>query len=295
MKKSKANRFLKIILCVIISFSFWSLNKLSKKKKANISFNINLVDLPENLVLDSISTQKINLKIEGTGTSTSSKKKINISAKNSANNILIINKHEIASQLESNLKIIDFYPDTIFLFTSKKKTKKVPIKHNIEIHFKDSYWIENSITLNPDSILIKGTRKELEKVEFIETENAKLFNVSTEINNFIGLKKNIFFEEEMQIQFYFNVEKYTEGSIEVPIELINYPKNKKILLFPKKALISYLVSEKNYKNITPHNFKVVCDFKNVDISNKTCKITLLQKPLYIQIIHINQKADFLIQ
>ena len=60
MKKSKTNRFFKIILCVIISFSFWTLNKLSKKTKNNISVKINVLDLPENLVLDSVSSEQVN-------------------------------------------------------------------------------------------------------------------------------------------------------------------------------------------------------------------------------------------
>ncbi len=75
MKKSKINRFFKIILCVIISLSFWTLNKLSKKEKRNISLKINITNLPENLVLDSISTKNINLKIEGIGNATTKKKK----------------------------------------------------------------------------------------------------------------------------------------------------------------------------------------------------------------------------
>ena len=75
MEKSKFNRFFKIIICVIISFSFWTLNKLSKKSNNNISVKVNIVDLPENLALDSLSYKQINLKISGIGNVQTKKKK----------------------------------------------------------------------------------------------------------------------------------------------------------------------------------------------------------------------------
>ena len=134
MKKSKTNRFFKIVLCVVFSFCFWTLNKLSKKSKNNISFKINIIDLPENLVLDSLSSKQINLKVSGVGNLKTNKKEINISAKNKSNKVLHIKKEEVESQIESNLKIIEIFPDTIILFTSKKEIKKVPIKHNIELN-----------------------------------------------------------------------------------------------------------------------------------------------------------------
>ena len=62
MKKSKFDRFFKIIICFSLSFAFWSLNKISKKKIKNLSFKLHITDLPENLVLDSISSQKNKFK-----------------------------------------------------------------------------------------------------------------------------------------------------------------------------------------------------------------------------------------
>ena len=75
MKKSKLDRFFKIIICIVISFTFWTLNKLSKKTKNNISLKLNIVDLPENLALDSISYKQINVKLSGRGNQKTKKKR----------------------------------------------------------------------------------------------------------------------------------------------------------------------------------------------------------------------------
>jgi len=295
MKKSKLNRFFKIIICVIISFSFWTLNKLSKKSKNNISVKVNIVDLPENLVLDSVSSKQINLKVSGVGTLQTNKKEVNLSAHHLSNEVLYVKKEEIESQLESNLKVIDIYPDTIILFTSKKEIKKIPIKHNIELTLKENHWIKNKIKIEPDSIIIKGNKRDLEKIFFLETEKLKLLNVSGKNSGTIYLKENIFFEKKMKLEYKIETERYTEGQINLKIEPINYPVNKEVLLFPKNILLKYLVSEKKYQDIKEDEFKIVCDFKNIDISTKHCTISIIKQPKNIKITPINKKIEFLIQ
>ena len=295
MKKSKTNRFFKILLCIILSFSFWALNKLSKKEKNNIPVKINIIDLPENLVLDSISSKKINLKIEGVGSLHTKTKEINISAQNKSQNFLFVNKKEIESQIESHLKIIDIFPDTVFLFTSKKEIKKVPIKHNIQVSLSKNHWMKKPIKIEPDSILIKGNQKELQKILFLETENLKLFDINGKKNGFVLLKKNSFFKENIELEYTFETEKYTESNVKLYIEPINYPSKKEVLLFPKQISLNYLISEKKYNDIKEDDFKIVCDFKNIDISTKHCSITIIKQPKDIKITRINKKIDFLIQ
>ena len=201
----------------------------------------------------------------------------------------------MSSQLKSHFKIIDIYPDTIFLFTSKKQTKKIPIKHNININFAESFWQKKNIKINPDSILIKGNKKELDQIKFLETENLTLFNLTEGKSGFVFLKKNPFLELKTQVKYSFETEKYTEKNIEVLIEILNPPENKKIVLFPKKISINYLVSEHDFENINNEDFRVVCNFENIDISTKNCELILMEKPENIKINHMKKEVEFLIQ
>tara|TARA_S200000501_G_scaffold240517_1_gene225349 strand:+ start:519 stop:1406 length:888 start_codon:yes stop_codon:yes gene_type:complete len=295
MKKSKFNRFFKIATCVIISFSFWTLNKLSKKSKNNISIKVNIIDLPENIALDSVSSKQINLKVSGVGSLKTRKEEINISANNISNQMLHIKKEEVESQLESNIKVVDIYPDTIYLYTSKKEIKKVPVKHNIIINLNENHWLKNKIKIEPDSIVIKGNKRELEKINFLETKKLTLLNVSGEKKGKILLKENKFLEKEMELNYKLETEKFTEGRLNIQIEAINYPRNKEVLLFPNTILLKYLVSEKNYNKIRKEDFKIICDFKNIDISEKFCTISIIKKPKDVKILHKNKKIEFLIQ
>ena len=112
--------FLKLLFVFSLSFAFWSLNKISKKKIKNLSFKLHVSDLPENLVLDSISSQKINLKIKGNSIANIKQKTIKISANNKDEKLIFIDKKEIENQLESNLEIIDIFL-TVFTYIHLKK------------------------------------------------------------------------------------------------------------------------------------------------------------------------------
>ena len=135
----------------------------------------------------------------------------------------------------------------------------------------------------------------MKKILFLETEDLKLFEVSGENSGIIYLKENDFFEKKMELKYIFKTEKYTEGEMNLKIDPINFPLNKEVLLFPQNILIKYLVSEKKYSKIKEDDFKIVCDFKNIDISKKHCTITIIKKPEDIQIIQENKKIEFLIQ
>ena len=295
MKKSKFDRFFKIIICFSLSFAFWSLNKISKKKIKNLSFKLHISDLPENLVLDSISSQKINLKIKGNSIANIKQKIIKISANNRGEKLIFIDKKEIENQLESNLEIIDIFPDSIYLYTSKKAIKKIPIKHNIEFNLEQNHWIKDKINIEPESVTIKGNTKDLEKLNYVETKYLKLGTVTGKVQGEIDLIENELLENYGKVQYSFETQKYTEGTFNLNIETINFPKNKNILLFPKNISIKYLVAENKFHEITEDDFKVVLDFNKINISAKKGEVIILKKPNDIIISELNKKIDFIIQ
>ena len=295
MKKSKLDRFFKIIICFSLSFAFWSLNKVSKKQIKNLSFKLYISDLPENLVLDSISSQKINLKIKGNSITNIKQKIIKISANNKDEKLIFIDKKEIENQLETNLEIIDIFPDSIYLFTSKKAIKKIPIKHNIEFNLEKNHWVKDKINIEPESVIIKGNTKDLEKLNYLETKYLNLGTVIGKVQGEIDIVENMFLENFGSVQYSFETQQYTEGKLNLNIELINFPKNKNILLFPKNITIKYLVAENKFHEITEDDFKIVLDFNKINISTKKGEVIILKKPNNIIISELNKKIDFIIQ
>ena len=57
------------LTCIFLSSLFWIFNTLSKKTKQSIIKEINITNIPDSLILDSLSNQKIEITLEDYGLS----------------------------------------------------------------------------------------------------------------------------------------------------------------------------------------------------------------------------------
>ena len=105
----------------------------------------------------------------------------------------------------------------------------------------------------------------------------------------------MFLENYGNVQYSFETQQYTEGKLNLDIEVINFPKNKNILLFPKNITIKYLVAEEKFHEISEDDFKIILDFNKINISAKKGEVIILKKPNDIIISELNKKIDFIIQ
>ena len=134
------------LTCIFLSSLFWIFNTLSKKTKQSIIKEINITNIPDSLILDSLSNQKIEITLEDYGLSLFklyfSNKKININYNTVKNGIISLNKEIISTYIPSESKIIDIKPNNIICHFSKQRIKKVPINiDNIKINCKSPYRI----------------------------------------------------------------------------------------------------------------------------------------------------------
>ena len=63
------------------------------------------------------------------------------------------------------------------------------------------------------------------------------------------------------------VGKFTEGTLEIPISVINLPVNTNINFFPKTVTVVYYVNLSDYNSIKALDFKVECDYSEIGNTN----------------------------
>jgi YbbR domain-containing protein len=157
----------------------------------------------------------------------------------------------------------------------------------------------NNYIIKPDSIKVIGTQAEVEQINKVETEILNLKEVSDTIDAVLPLKKL----DNSKIKFSKNsvnvlakVEKFTEGTLEVPVTIVNKPLDISINYFPKAIAVSYYVSLNNYKNVKPLDFKVECDFSEIENTNNTFFIPkLVKSPDLVKNVRLKQnKVEFIL-
>ena len=289
----------------------WMLINLSKKYTSKIVYAIEYKDLPQNKILQEEPLEKISVTVEGSGfnlfAASFSTKKIFLSldklVKKADNDFYLLTgsqEEQIQKRLNSGLSLVKVNRDSIYFKLGTLASKKVPVKLDLNLNYKLGYGVE-SVNLNQDSILLSGPELQLNKIEYIKTKQLTLQEISEDFNvdlnielpkEATGVKLNL---EKVKAEIL--VDKFTEGSFEVPIKIIGIPKGTELNTFPKKVKVIFKVGLKNYQKITEDLFEIVCDYKRTKKDNLQYLVPEIKnRPELISSVRITpQRIDFLIR
>ena len=308
--KSVRNKKLNVFsLFFLLAFLFLVLSKLSKTYTQTVTFKTNYVNVPENKVINTSGDQKLEVLISSLGFNLLPyyfhAKTLDIDFEKDVTSknghylwISNVSKYTIEKQLGKSIKIISIKPDTLkFLFESLE-TKIVPIELDSKVTFASGYDMLFHLKTLPDSIRVIGSKSILNEVQSIKTEVFKRNDVNSEIMDSVTLiipKTNSELKlSQNKVKVAGLVEKFTEGTIDVPVSIINLPDNVKINYFPKEVSVSYYVPLSNYKNIKDLDFKIVCDY-NLISKNTFFRPVLAKIPKEIKSAKMKQdKIEFII-
>lgn len=310
--KSIRSRKLNVFgLFFLLALLFWSLTKLSKEYTETIPFEIVYKNVPEDHHVAIDSTDFVNVTLNSYGFNLFPyyfyKPKLNIDFESDVyikNKSYIWNATEnrtkLSAQFKSAVRIVSIKPDTLRFPFQALATKKVPVKSKIALQFAPGYDISSPPQITPDSVKIIGSKKILDKIKSVYTQDFEIKNINSDINVVVALDLSDSFDQlkisAKTIKLSADVQKFTEGTFEVPITIVNLPPDKKINYFPKTIPIAYTVSLDKYKNVKASDFKLECDYNNIKKTDKTFLIPkLVKSPEIVKSVRLKQKkVEFII-
>jgi len=299
------------VFFLVLSFLFLVFAKLSKTYTETVVFHINYSNVPEQHSISSDHDSIIKVRVKSYGFNLLShnffKHSINVDFKKETRKrgeqyIWETEKGftKIRTKLGSKFEVLSIAPDSLVFPFEIMTVKTVPVKPDLEISYSAGYDILDSLTVQPDSVKVIGPKNIVEKISKIKTTKKKLKDVNVSINETLELKLDKSFKnvklDKNSVKLTGTVEKYTEGTFEVPVNIINLPKGIKINYFPKTVLVSYYVSLENYKEIKSSDFEIVCDYAQLESRDGTFFIPqLVSKPELVRSAKIKQsKVEFII-
>ncbi|MDR6300315.1 YbbR-like domain-containing protein [Mesonia maritima] len=293
---------------LVFAVFIWIVVQFSKTYEKTVSVPLVFQNLPKDKLLEK-EKANLRLRIQENGFGLAwfqlfkPAVKVDLEKLPQANKKLlyIVRKQQdsIAKEIELNVERIKFLQDTIVIPFQQKAVKTVKINPSIDISFAPGYSSEEQLKLIPDSIKISGPEKVLDTIQQLFTEDLVLKNVSDTLNGSIAIDttkfKNLSFYKT-KVDYKLAVEKFTEGKIEVPIELINSPENREVSIFPKKAVVVFTVSLQKFEAISQNDFRVVCDFSELQNEQNFLIPKLVKKPEFISASRLNiNKVQFVIK
>jgi len=299
---------------ILIAFSllallFSLLTKLSKDYTRTISFNVDMLNVPEEQIILKDSLHKINVTLTTYGFNLLKYYFVDptlqvdfAKLKRKSNYYLWTKNNEfqnIANQFNASTKINGISPDTIKFNYDTYFVKSVPIILNKDVTFASGFDIDGSYQLQPDSIKVIGAKSVIDTITNIETMTFSLKDVNSDINSSIQLKiskgnSDIKYSED-KVTIKGIIKKFTEGSFLVPVSVINLPENVNIKYFPKEIEVIFYTSLDYYKTISENNFRIECDFSQVTDENSKLIPKIKKQPDSVRNVRLGTKSiEFII-
>lgn len=307
IKTRKINIF---FLFFILAFAILVLTKLSKTYTNTIAFTVTPKNIPDEVIIlnDSSHQLKVTLKAQGFKWLKYYLKQPNLSIDFNTDVDKVDSTYvwsrakgfsSINDQFSKEIEIESINPETLSFYFDENAVKYVPIHPQVNITFAPGYDVMEKISTDPDSIKIIGPESLLKELEFIKTDNFDLKDVKKPIHKILKLNLDSLNTKmtvsQKEVLLVLDVKKFTEGTKEIPVEIINVPKNISLKYFPKSIYISYYTSLENFNAIKKNDFRLICNYNDLK-ENSTFLTPVLtktsEKAKSVRLHH--EKVEFII-
>tara|TARA_B110000967_G_scaffold174973_1_gene187466 strand:- start:2373 stop:3239 length:867 start_codon:yes stop_codon:yes gene_type:complete len=201
----------------------------------------------------------------------------------------------IVEIVSSSMELIDISPERLVISFRNKARKKVAIKLNQTISLQSDIWFANPIILVPDSVIIYGEKKQLDTIDFIDTKELLLTDLSESNNSNLSLS----IPEEVQckiknIEVIITLESFVEQLIEYNVQVVNLKKGYTIKLFPQKVQVTLRAPKNKYSMLQTDFLTLKVDASLISAENSSLDVEIENLPSFIQLQRVYpSRVEFL--
>ncbi|NJK94693.1 MAG: hypothetical protein HC905_07035 [Bacteroidales bacterium] len=138
----------------------------------------------------------------------------------------------------------------------------------------------------------------MDTLKFVSTETIRKSRVNDTIRKQIDLVPIRTLQYNLEeVDILIPVEKYTEKTLSVPIEVVNLPSDLILKTFPGYVSISAMVAVTDYSKLNSDLFRVIVDYNDIDPQRtRKLKVNLVKSPGFIVNTKFTPKnVDFIIE
>ncbi|WP_010182885.1 CdaR family protein [Aquimarina agarilytica] len=299
-EKKEANKKHKNYRTYFIFLGFtaflWFSLQFSKNYSQEVTFNINYKQLQNQKAVKPSSDKEVKMVLNGSGLQllkyTFFNHSIDLDARKADNtndsHAFFTGKrmHDILkSSLGYEGEISHVFKDTLHVYYDVYEDKKIPLKINSTINYASGYTSIKGVTSEDKEILVTGPKSVLDTLKFIATDVLKLDDIKTDYQGILTISKNKLPEnlkfEKKEINIDLIVDKLTEGEFQVPITLLNVPKNVRVQLFPKQVGVVFSVTLKDYPKLTALDFSITANMIKAEPNTTSLLLKLDKIPNFV--------------
>ncbi len=313
-QNAASNRWVTFFYCLLIAFLFWLLIVFSNEYKAPVSFNLRYINFPQDKMLANKLPGRVDIEITTSGFTflgfyfnrlndtlylDVSKLRKN---KNEQDYYLpgYSQAQQFEAQLGNQLKISKIDLDTLHFYFDKKVTKVVPVKLNLNYEFEKQFQLSGKIELKPSKIVLSGPASVMNNLIELNTQQLNFTNLNKTISRtadlIIPAELNSIDFSTKKVVVKIPVEKFTEGTLDLPVEVLNVPEQYQLKTFPSRVKITYLVGLSNYQKVSADQFSLLAYYDAKDEQASSLKLKLVKFPEIVRQVKIEtENVEFILK
>lgn len=307
--QKRTREFLTFFFFFLVALAFWFIQTLDQEFETTVSFPLRLRDVPEDVVMTYDETNHLDVTLRDKGSALlnyqltrsfyplsiqfSSLEMLGSPARVPVSSIRSL----VASQLPSSAQILSIKPDTLEYYYSKGQSKKVPVRLSGKISSVSPYFVSDTV-FTPDSVLIYAADGMLDTIRSVRTEFLEAAGLKDTVSYNLGLSlpKGVKAVPE-KVGTQLLVDIYTEKTLEIPVQGVNFPANRRLKAFPGKVKITFQVPMSRYRELTEQDFHILVSYEQLSsLKTDYFPVQLRSLPEGVRGVRFSpERVDFLIE
>lgn len=269
LSDARREKFIVFLVAFVLALCLWLMVNLSRDYNLNINLPITLGNVPPDQALAEELPNFATVSITGEGW-----KLINI-YNNPPQIYVDVTQQEVSlydqvrQQMNAipELNVLKVQPLFLSLELEEKVSKKVPVRSNVQISFKDQYGFVEEPLLQPDSITITGASSLVEDIDHWETDSVEVTDVKDQISVSVPLKQpgSLLSLSVNTVNYRAGVSQYTEGEARVYILSRDLPEGRSVSFSPSVITVKYNVPINEYAQVQdlPNLFSAYVSYNQI--------------------------------
>jgi len=266
------NNWKVVLISIMGAATFWLFRALNKSHSALISYPIEFVFNVDSTVIMNPLPTTIKIDVSSGGwnlfrrTLIFSIDPIQVELDNPSE-VNFLTQSFLSPIVEDQLKgltINYIVTDTLFLSIERKITKRMKLKvDSLSLPLEEDYQLMSNITIQPDHVVLTGPKSIINSFESDFYITLDENNIDEDFNGRVEVP--IVFEDLIksypsEVNVSFEVDKFKNVKIGVPIILQNFPSNRVATLLDSIVDVTYRVKESFKEDFSSEDFYVVLDY-----------------------------------
>lgn len=281
--------FFVFVFLLVMSAAFWISMTLSEIYERDVKLLVVLEKVPRNVILLDKESDTITVNVRANGSTFLYKTMeepdtvvVDFMQYKQDDKVFVSNNelHKLVKvALGNSVQVLSVKHDGLTFRFNYGEHKLLPVVFEGRVGSR----IDKEISLSPDSVIVYAQPKILNQLKEIHTVGDSLNTKDDSVRNYALEKIKGVKCEPGNVQVRVTPVIFIENTIEVPVECVNEPSNKKLILFPSRVSVSYVVDIRKHGLIEKDLFRVEADYNEVaDMTSQTCSLKLVSKPSFVK-------------